>query len=160
MGDDVPISSSKVFKASILTQNDGIPGSKFEQGAGNCTNTQLKCWLKCRLKLSRKRADLISFVCNCVKLGNHSVLDSSIDEGKWLQAKILKENKLNRIHLKDLTVPGTPKSGWKVFPLQDIPSLFNYGHIYHYVLESLPVVEENIDNTEDEENPQDTDWDT
>ena len=48
----------------------------------------------------------------------------------------------------------TPKSGWRVFPSQDIRSLFNYGHVYHYTLESLPVVEENISNTEDEENPQ------
>ena len=46
--------------------------------------------------------------------------------GNWLQAKILKENKLKRIHLKDLTVLETPKSSWKVFPSQDIPSLFNY----------------------------------
>jgi len=157
MSDDTPISSSNVSKARILTQNDGVPGSKFEQDPENYTNTQLKRWLKCRgLKLSGKRADLISRVRDCLKSGNHYVLDSSIDEGKWLQAKILKENNINRIHLKDLTVPQTPKSGWRVFPSQDIPSLFNYGHVYHYTLESLPVVEENIGSTEDEENQQDT----
>ena len=49
-----------------------------------------------------------------------------------------------------------PKSGWRVFHAQDIPSLFNYAHVYHYTLESLPVVEENINNTEAEENPQNT----
>ena len=53
-------------------------------------------------------------------------------------------------------MPQTPKSGWRVFPSQNIPSLFNYGHVYHYTLESLPVVEENIDSTVDEDNPQDT----
>ena len=144
MGDDAPISSSNVSKARILTQNDGAPGLKFEQDPWNYTNAQLKRWLKCRgLKLSGKQGDLISRVRDCLKSGNHYVLDSSIDEQKWLQAKILKENKLNRIHLKDLTVPEIPKSGWKVFPSQDIPSLFNYGHVYHYVLESLPVVESN-----------------
>ena len=127
MGDDAPISSSNVSKARILTQNDGVPGSKFEQDPENYTNTQLKRWLKHRgLKLSGKRADLISRVRDCLKSGNQYVLDSSIDEGNWLQAKILKENKLKRIHLKDLTVLETPKSSWKVFPSQDIPSLFNY----------------------------------
>ena len=127
MADDAPISSSNVSKARILTQNDGVPGSRFEQDSENYTNTQLKRWLKCRgLKLSGERADLISRVGDCLKSGNHYVLDSSIDEGKWLQAKILKENKLNRIHLNDLTVPETLKSGWKVFPSQDILSLFNY----------------------------------
>ena len=157
MSDDTPISSSTVYKARILTQNDGVPGSKFEQDPENYTNTQLKRWLKCRgLKLSGKRADLISSVRDCLKSGNHYVLDSSKDEGEWLQAKILKENNINRIHLRDLTVPLTPKSGWRVFPSQDIPSLFNYGHVYHYTLESLPVVEENIGSTEDEGNQQDT----
>ena len=139
MGDDAPISSSNVSKARILTQNDGVPGSNFVQDPANYTNTQLNRWFKCRgLKLSGKRADLTSRVRDCLKSGSHYALDSGIDEGKWLQAKILKENKLNRIHLKDLTVPETPKSGWKVFPSQDLPSLFNYGGVYYYVLESLP----------------------
>ena len=127
MSDDTPIPSSNVSKARILSQNDGVPGSKLEQYPANYTNTQLKRWLKCRgLKLSGKRAELISRVSDCLKSGNHYVLDSSIDEAKWLQAKILiiKESNINRIHLKDLTVPQTPKSGWRVFPSQDIPSLW------------------------------------
>ena len=83
MGDDAPISSSNVSKARILTQNDGVPGSNFEQDPDNYTNTQLKRWLKHRgLKLSGKRADLISRVRDCLKSGNQYVLDSSIDEGK------------------------------------------------------------------------------
>ena len=83
MGYDAPISSSNVSKARILTQNDGVPGSKFEQDPENYTNTQLKRWLKRRgLKLSGKRADLISRVRDCLKSGNHYVIDSSIDEGK------------------------------------------------------------------------------
>ena len=31
-------------------------------------------------------------------------------------------------------VPLIPKTGWKAFPSQDLPSLFNYGHVYHYAL--------------------------
>ena len=85
MGDDAPISSSNISKARILTQNDGFPGSKFKQDPENYTYTQLKRWW---LKLSRKRAVLTTMY-----------LIDSIDEEKWLQAKILKENKLTRIHL-------------------------------------------------------------
>ena len=48
MSDDTPISSSNVSKARILTQNDGVPGSKIEQDPEKYTNTQLKRWLKCR----------------------------------------------------------------------------------------------------------------
>lgn len=106
MGDDAPISSSNVSKARILNQNDGVPGSKFEQDPENYSNTQLKHWLKCRgLKLCGKRADLIARVRDCLKSGKHYVVDSSIDDGKWLQAKILKDCTVDRVKLKDLTVP-------------------------------------------------------
>lgn len=50
-------------------------------------------------------------------------------------------------------VPVTvPQTGWKAFPSQDLPSLFNYGHVYHYALESLPTLpgEKNY-NEEDED---------
>ena len=45
-----------------------------------------------------------------------------------------------------------PQTGWKAFPSQDLPSLFNYGHVYHYALESLPTLprEKNY-NEEDED---------
>ena len=108
-------------------------------------------WLKCRrLKLSGKQAHLILPVHDLSRANTMYLNRVQIRENA------LKENNLNRIHLKDLTVPEMPKSGSKVFPSQDVPSLFNDGLVYHYMLESPPVVEENINNTEDEENPQDT----
>lgn len=60
----------------------------------------------------------------------HHILNPSIDNGKWLETKILKER--NAAISTDIK-----NSGWKPFPSQDIPSLFNYGHVYHYALESL-----------------------
>ena len=55
MSDGTPIPSSNVSKARIVTQKNGVPGSKFEQDPDNYTNTQLKRWLKYRgLKLSGK----------------------------------------------------------------------------------------------------------
>ena len=54
------------------------------------TVEQFKRWLKCRgLKLRCKRGDLIPRVKSCVA---SNILDSSIDEGKWLEAKVLKES--------------------------------------------------------------------
>ncbi|PFX25222.1 hypothetical protein AWC38_SpisGene10168 [Stylophora pistillata] len=114
--------------------------------------SQLKRWLKCRgLKLSGKRTDLIASVCNCLKSGNFFVLDSSTDDGKWLEAKILGEKKVNQRHYNDLAAPVIPKTGWRAFPSQDIPSLFKCGHVCHYALESLPFVEDNTADEEDNE---------
>ena len=42
-------------------------------------------------------------------------------------------------------VPITPSSGWRVFPSHNIPSLFNYGHVHYYALDSI----QNIDDTQD-----------
>ena len=100
---------------------------------------QLKRWLKCRgLKQSGKRCDLLRRVEDCIKSGNHSVLDPSIDNGKWLESKELKQSESTAKNVKS-TVE-IPKSGWKPFPSKDIPALFNYGHVYHYTLESLPTL--------------------
>ena len=143
----MPISSSNVSKAQILTQNDDVPGSNFEQHPDNYTYTQLVEVLK----LSGKQAHLILPVHDLSRANTMYLNRVQIRENA------LKENNLNRIHLKDLTVPEMPKSGSKVFPSQDVPSLFNDGLVYHYMLESPPVVEENINNTEDEEKIQDLD---
>ena len=86
--------TSKVSSSfiTVLDENDGVPGSKFESKPENYTVEQLKRWLKCRgLKLSGKRSDLIARVKNCLSSGDHHVLDPSIDDGKWLEAKVLRE---------------------------------------------------------------------
>ena len=46
-----------------------------------------------------------------------------------------------------------PTSGWCSFQSKDIPSLFNYGHIHHYALESIRtvVVDHNQNNGEDDQ---------
>ena len=43
---ELNVSSSA--KATILTENDDVPGSKFESEPTNYTVEQLKRWLKCR----------------------------------------------------------------------------------------------------------------
>ena len=83
---------SSSAKATILTENDGVPGCKFECEPANYTVEQLKRWLKCRgLKQAGKREDLLARVKDSLTSGNHQILDSSIDNGKWLETKILRE---------------------------------------------------------------------
>ena len=89
---DLNVSSSA--KATILAENDDVPGSNFESEPENYTVEQLKRWLKCwGLKQARKRKDLLARVKDCLKKGNHHILDPGIDNGKWLEAKILRNRK-------------------------------------------------------------------
>ena len=119
---------------TILTENDGVPGSKFDREPEHYTVEQLKRWLKCRgMKLGGKRYELVTRVSDCIKKGSHCVLDVSIDQGKWFAAKVIKENQEvivdKSIESKLSFIPTVPVSGWRTFQSQDIPVLFNYGHI-------------------------------
>ena len=74
---------------TVLTDEDGVPGSKFEKDPEEYTVDQLKRCLKCRgLKLNGKQDELLKRVSNCVKNGNHHTLDPSMDNGKWFAAEI------------------------------------------------------------------------
>ena len=85
--------SSSVKPLTVLTEDDGVPGSKIEQDPENYTVEQLKRWLKCRgLKQSGKRGEIVQRVSDCLKGPNHRILDVSIDGGKWFAIKVLKEN--------------------------------------------------------------------
>ena len=90
------------------------------------------------MKLSGKRDELVTRVSDCIKKGSHRVLDMSIDQGKWFAAKVIKENQEvivdKSIKSKLSFIPTVPVSGWCTFQSQDIPVLFNYGHIYYYAL--------------------------
>ena len=143
---------------TILTENDRVPGSKFDREPEHYTVEQLKRWLKCRgMKLSGKRDELVTQVSDCIKKGSHRVLDVSIDQGKWFAAKVIKDNQEvivdKSIKSKLSFVPTVPVSGWRTFQSQDIPVLFNYGHIYYYALESIKTVvtESGHQDDEDEE---------
>ena len=77
-----------------LTENDGVPGSKFEKDPDNYTVEQLKRWLKCRgLKQCGKRCDLVTRARDCIASGNSLVLDASIDNDQWYESKLSKGKK-------------------------------------------------------------------
>ena len=128
------MASSSLPSLTVLTDEDDVPSSKFEREPEEYTVDRLKRWLKCRgLKLSGKRDELLKRVSDCIKSGNHHTLDPSIDDGKWFSAKVFKEN----AKLQANSLPFVPSTGWRAFPSQNIPSLFNYGHVHYYALESV-----------------------
>ena len=153
-------SLNSLKNAVILTENDGVPGAKFQKSPENYSVEQLKRWLKCRgIKVSGKRDELIARVRDCVNSRNHHVLDPSIDGGKWIDIKQQSnDHKIDKTNSsKSSQVPDIPTSGWKSWPSYDIPAQFNYGHVYFYALESLPSNTSNVinENTSDESENED-----
>ena len=63
---------------------------------------------------------------------HHRTLD-----GKWFAAKAINANKELKGNYKLVSVPLIPAGGWHTFPSQNIPSLFNYGHIHYFALEYI-----------------------
>ena len=125
------MASGSLPSFTVLTDEDDVPGSKFEREPEEYTVGQLKRWLKCRgLKLSGKRDELLKRVSDCIKSGNHHTLDPSIDDGKWFSAKVLKENAKLQANCSLSLLSFVPSTGWRAFPSQTIPSLFNYGHVH------------------------------
>ena len=74
------------------------------------------------------------------------MLDASINNGKWLAGQVLKESSELQATGSSILLPFIPLTGWRDFPSHCIPSLFNYGHVYFYALESLPNDVEDIDD--------------
>ena len=127
------MASSSLHSFTVLTEDDGVPGSKFEREPEEYTVDQLKRWLKCRgFKLNGKREDLVQRVRECVRSGNYYIPDPAIDHGKWFAAKVLQENSDVKTNSGSISLPCIPSNGWRVFPSQNILSLFNYGHVHYY----------------------------
>ena len=79
---------SSVFssaKATILTQNDGVPDCKLEGKPANYTVEQRKRWLKCR---GFKQTGKFALLNDYLKSGNSHFLDSCIDKREMLKSYI------------------------------------------------------------------------
>ena len=87
--------------------------------------------------MSGKRDELLKRLSDCNKSGSQHTLDPSIDDGKWFSAKVLKENAKVQANCSLSSLPFVPSTGWRAIPMQNIPSLFNYGHVHYYALESV-----------------------
>ena len=124
------MASSSLHFLTVLTEDDGVSGFKFERKLEEYTVDQLKRWLKYRgLKLSGKREDIVQQVRDCVRNGNYHTLDLWFP---WFAAKVLQENSDVKTNSGSISLPCIPLNGGRVFPSQNIPSLFNYGHVHYY----------------------------
>ena len=55
-----------------------------------------------------------------------------VNAGHWYNVKA-SINKQNNDSINFLI----PLVGWKMLPSEDIPVNFNYGHVFHYIIESV-----------------------
>ena len=81
------MASSWLHFLTVLTEDDGVSGFKFERKP-EYTVDQLKRWLKYRgLKLSGEREDIVQRVRDCVRNGNYHTLDpaSIVENGLLLK---------------------------------------------------------------------------
>ena len=89
------MASSSLHFLTVLTEDDGVSGFKFERKPKEYTVDQLKCR---RLKLSGKREDIVQRMRDCVRSGNYHTLDpaSIVDNGLLLKffKKILMQKQI------------------------------------------------------------------
>ena len=102
------------------------------------------------LKIRCKRKDLAQQVTDCVRSRNYHTLDPAIDHGKWFAAKALQENSDVKTISGSISIPCILLIGWCVFLSQNIPLLFNYGHVHNYTLESIQNVVDYPEDIEEE----------
>ena len=127
------MASSSLHFLTVLTEDDGVSGFKFERKPEEYTVDQLKQWLKYRgLKLSGEREDIVQRVRDCVRNGNYHTLDPASIVENGLLLKFFKKNSDVKTNSGSISLPSIPSNGWRVFPSQNIPSLFNYGHVHYY----------------------------
>eukprot|EP00794_Sanderia_malayensis_P010597 gene10597-11718_t len=116
-----------------LTEED-VPGASLSNDPSGCSVLVLKRWLECHgEKRTGKKQDLIDRVRGCISI--NKAVDPKVDDGKWYELKRERlENNLTSVKLDKSIIPN---KGWKVFPSCNIPRMFNYGHIYLYLVESV-----------------------
>ena len=95
-----------------------------------CSAEELKRWRECHgQKKSGKKHELVERV-KGLKLNVKA--DPKVDGGHWYNVKS-RINKQNN----DSTNCLVPQVRWTMFPSQDIRVNFNYGHVYHKIIESV-----------------------
>ena len=116
----------------VVLVEDDVPGAKLVKKPGECSVEILKRWLECHgLKKSGKKSELINRVNQSIGLIK---VDPKVDGGKWYDIKSKGEGLPTSSNKLEIT---TPARGWNNFPGTNIPSMFNYGHIYFYLVESV-----------------------
>ena len=123
----------------IVLKEEDVPGAHFSKDPAQYSVVELQRWLACHgQKKTGKKQELIERVRGCMKINTKVVL--SIDDGKWYNIKKQNSDAQSTAAASKVAKPMAlqlPCSGWKQFPSINVPALFNYGHVYHYLVESI-----------------------
>lgn len=92
--------------------------------------------------MDRSRCVVCFCMCKrCIDAGDIGSLSVAVDGGKWFEKKLHDHctksdvpSQFNQ-HASFLTT-----TGFKTFPSTNIPKLFNHGHIFHHVVESVQMI--------------------
>ncbi|XP_014670842.1 PREDICTED: uncharacterized protein LOC106811655 [Priapulus caudatus] len=74
-------------------------------------------------------------------------IDPSVDCGKWYDLKLAEVRSSTQVPQGKEHPPIT---GWKEFPKSGIPPVFNAGHIYHHLVESIQERDDDDDDDDDD----------
>ncbi|KAE8737554.1 hypothetical protein FOCC_FOCC016990 [Frankliniella occidentalis] len=133
---DVCHAVGRSFKDVVLLPNE-VPGATLPYAEVKKNSMDdLRRWLECYgfSKLGIKD-QLVSRVENVIRIKGNRAVDPQLDEGRWYTQK--KNTQQTTLVASQPTT--FPTSGWDTFPSIQIPNMFNYGHIYFYLIESMPV---------------------
>ena len=81
-------------------------------------------------KKGGRKAELVARVEGLLKL--NLPIDSKIDNGLCYKQKEQKNSHVIQDFI-DISIPG---NGWRDFPSRNLPQNFNYGNIYHYLVDN------------------------
>ena len=129
-----------------LTEED-VPGAKLKRRPEESSVMELERWLECHGgKKKGLKAELIKRVCGLMEINKQ--VDPKVDGGKWYETKRMTKPSIDDILIQNLlsiteeqNERPTTLDGWGNFPSQTLPSMFNHGNIYHYLMESLSSIE-------------------
>ena len=146
-------SNSSTNNIITLTEED-VPRAKLKRRPEESSVMELERWLECHGgKKKGLEAELIKRVCGLMEINKK--VDLKVDGGKWYETKPMKKPSIDDIqNLLSITEEQnegpTILDGWGNFPSQTLPSMFNHGNIYHYLVELLSSIELEHDNMGDE----------
>ncbi|KAK3928353.1 Hormone-sensitive lipase, partial [Frankliniella fusca] len=129
------------FKPIILYE-DEVEGAMLPRRPLTANNKEaLKRWLELRgITAQGSKDDLVERVAMVMATGKSNIIDPRADNGKWYNAKAAAvreaESHLTVMTQANLEIPDNQR--WQPFPSVDLPAMFNFGHIYFYLVESCP----------------------
>ena len=133
-----------VENCRVVLTEDEVPGAKLTKPPSDCNVLELKRWLECHgEKKSGKKQELVDRVNGCISL--KIKVDPKVDGGKWYDIKAKSSTSTDTESFTKF-----PESGWGNFPSRNIPVMFNYGYVYHHLVESVVNLLPD-DNNEDDE---------